>query len=149
VKSPQFLGQVLALCLPGLIAVVPAVQARSPQLQPTRPVPSGSVSIRHREVGQYRQSVDTSMVMQVRWSVDRALALQGPELTTFQRVKTVLSQRYGTRMLASSAAPGYAWMWNPVLEKWVLVCLSTSTIEIDFGRRGTVVIETTETMPVD
>ena len=149
-NAPRFVGQMLALCIPGLIAFVPYVQARAPRSERTRPVPTGSVSVWHREVGQYRQSADTLMVLQVRALVERALSLSGPGLDTHRRAQVALSARYGERMLVSSAAVAkYVWVWDPVLERWVIVCLSASTLEIDFGRRGTVLVETREEMPVD
>jgi hypothetical protein len=103
----------------------------------------------HKEVGQYRQSVDAPMVVQVRLLVERALALDGPNLDARRRARAVLSERYGARMVEMSAPPKYVWWWDPVLERWILICLSSSTFEIDFGKRGTVVVETTDQMPLD
>jgi hypothetical protein len=148
VKSLRLLGQVLALCLPASIAVVPAVQASPPAQMPT--APTGSVSIWHGEVGRFRQSADTPMVVQVRSLVERAMRLQGPALDLHRRAYLALSARYGSRLLESSAtAAGYVWMWNPVLERWVMVCLSSSTLVVDFGRSGTVVVRIEQEMPVD
>lgn len=147
-NSPRFVGQMLALCLPGLIALAPVVQSRTPQSGP-RLVPTGSVSIWHREAGQYRQSLETPMVQQVQYLLDRVRTLEGPGLDTHQRARAVLSEHYGDRMAVTSAPmTHYVRVWDPQLG-WVIVCISISTLEIDFGRRGTVVVETTDEMPVE
>ena len=148
--SPRFVGQALALCLPGLLAVVPVVQSGARRLSRADLEPAGSVSIWHREAGGYRQSADAPLVLRVRSTVERAMALQGPGLDTFRRAHAALSERYGARLTVSSALPPhYEWRWNPILERWEIVCITSHTMEIDFGRGGTVVVETHDGMSVE
>ena len=150
--SPRFVGQTLALCLPGLLALVPVVQSGARRLSLSRagPEPARSVSIWHREAGGYRQSTDAPLVLQVRSLVERAMALQGPRLDTFRRAHAALSERYGARLTVSSALPPhYEWRWNPILEEWEIVCVTSHAMEIDFGRGGTVVVETHDGMSVE
>lgn len=148
--SPRFVGQTLALCLPGLLAVIPVVQSGARRLTRPSPAPGYSVSIWHREAGGIRQSADAFVVLQVRSVVDRVLALQGPRLDAFKRAHLALSERYGARLAVNSALPPhYQWRWNPITEQWELVCLTSHSMEVDFGPRGTVVVETHDEMAVE
>lgn len=147
--SPRFFGPTLAFCLPGLLAMFPAVQGATRRPPRTAIEPTHSLSIWHQEVGGFRQSTDAPMVLQVRCLVDRALELQGPGLASLERVRAALSETYGARLAVSAAPPHYEWWFNPVTKRWEIVCLTTATLQVDFGRRGTVVVETRDEMSVE
>lgn len=146
-NTPRFVG-LLAFCLPGLLAVFPAVQGRRPTH--SKPDPSASFSIWHKEVGGLRLSTDVPQVLQVQRALERAIVLQGPDLTAYQRARAALSRLPGATLSESSAvAPHYEWWWNPVTERWEIRCTSSQTFEIGFGRLGTVMVETRDGMTVE
>jgi len=144
-KAPM-IGHALAFCLSGILAIVPLTSVPGSQSRPPRTLPTGSVQVGHMEGGQFRQSADTPMVSEVRRIIERALQLTGPRLDLHRLARAALSERYGSRLTEAAAPPHYVWMW--VVDHWELVCLGVYTLEIDFGRRGSVAVEITEEMPV-
>jgi hypothetical protein len=144
-KAPM-LGHALALCLSGILAIVPSTSAPGAQSRPPRALPIGSVQVGHLEAGRFRLAADTPMVSEVRRFLERALQISGPRVDLHRLARTALSERYGSRLSEAAAPPHYVWMW--VVDHWELVCLGVYTLEIDFGRRGSVAVEITEEMPV-
>jgi hypothetical protein len=106
--------------------------------------------VRHKEGSQYRLSLQLASVMEVQSLIARARTLEGPGLDNFRRTHAILSERYGERLVVSSAPHVYyERRWDPVMEEWIVVCVTSSTMEVYFGRRGTVVVETKDEMPLD
>ena len=137
-KVPTILGTVLAFCLPGLAALHPTVQQAPRGTTPAQSSLLGThdVEIRHREGARFPQATHLPVVEDVRSTLERALALRGPAAGACTRAREALQQRYGARVTEEALAPGYVWWWNG--EQWVIVCLSGSTLAVDFGRNGTV-----------
>jgi len=136
VKTPHLLGAVVAFCLPGLVAVAPALQRTAPDPLRAPPPATRSVEIRHREGANYLLSTTLPVVADVHATVDRALAAVLPGDDLLRSMRAALEQRYGARVVEEASAPGYIWWWNG--EIWVLICTASSNLAIDFGVRGTV-----------
>lgn len=137
-KVPSFLGTVVAVCLPGLVALVPPLQQDPRGIAALRAALPGThaVEIRHREGARFLQASHLPVVEHVRTTVDHALALQRPTAGACQRAREALGQHYGARVTEEAMPPHYIWWWNG--EEWVIICLSGSTFAVSFGRNGTV-----------
>lgn len=139
-KTIRSLGPVVAFCLPGFVAVVPALQRTAPDPLPAPPPPTHSVEIRHREGARYLLSASLPVVTDVRATVEGALALAAPG-DAVASTRSALEQRYGARVSEEAALPGYTWWFNG--ERWILICVPLdSTFAVDFGPRGTVEVKT-------
>jgi hypothetical protein len=139
VKKALSPGHVLAFCLPALVIGIAAEPAAA-----IIPLQSSehSVSVRHLEGSQYRLSVSTSMVTEVQFIVDGVLATTDPDDPLVDELYASLEAVYGSRLTGSAVPMGYAIEWDG--QQWVLVCTYSMTIEIDFGTRGTVVVEASD-----
>lgn len=139
---PSLLGSVLALCLPGLVALAPVAQQRPGGVTPggpsALPAPE-SLEVRHREGASYYAATQMPGVLDVRATIERATLLVGPGGDLATRTRAALEGRYGARVSEESAPPHYTWVWNG--ERWVIVCFSSTTFAVDLGRHGTVEVE--------
>lgn len=101
-----------------------------------------SVSIHHLEGAQYLMSLSTPMVLEVKAIVDGVRTVTPPDAPLVDALHQTLVNLYGSRLTASTDLLGYRLVWNG--EEWVFVCDKQMTFEIDFGTRGTVVVEASD-----
>jgi hypothetical protein len=138
----------LALCLPLAVAGGLMPSATSAPLH-AAPTPESAVSIRHVEASQYKLSLHSYPVTEVRLALERAMAATGRVDLDSRAARVTLSRLYGSRSTENTVPMGYTMVWDPVLERWVWVCSSTSTFSVDFAARGTVevVVRESERVP--
>ncbi len=146
-NSPRFVGQALAVCLSAAIAFSAAAQVQSPSRIRSDSPPADSLVVWHREASQYRVAADLPVVARVRDLVENGIELRSPDLSRAKTTRRVLSEHFGTLMTEVASPPRYVWVL--IDGQWHLVCLSITEFQIDFGRWGHVVVQTTDEMPVD
>jgi len=80
------------------------------------------------------QALDSAEVDEV-----RGLLARLDEEQSTSTVRDALLGRYGARV--SEAAVAMHYLWVLIEGRWVLVCTSSSAFTVDFGDRGSVVVE--------
>ena len=138
------LGLALGVTVLALVALAVPGRAVSFQARPH----SYSLDIRHRETASHLASVVSPQVDEVRRTVQRGLVQAGPEAVPADVIRETLASRYAVSSSANTTAMGYSWYWDPVLERWVIVCTSTSTYIIDFGASGSVIVQLDDRMQI-
>lgn len=146
-NSPRFVGQALAVCLSAALAFSPAAQVQSPSGIRSDSLPADSVVVWHREASQYRLAADLPVVTRVRNLVESAIEIRSPDLPRAKTARETLSEQFGTLMTEIASPPQY--VWRLINGEWMLVCLTVTEFQIDFGRWGHVVVQTQDQMPVD
>lgn len=146
-KSARFVGQAIAVCLYSVLAISPTAQVGSPSRIRSNPPLADSVVVWHQEAGQHRLAAELPIVLQVRTLIAGAVEVQSPDGTMAKTVRRTLTERFGTLMTESASPPRYVWVL--IEGQWVLVCLTATEFQVDFGRWGHVVVQATDEMPVD
>lgn len=145
-KSARSRGQILAVCLSGMIAFAPSAQLQSRAVLTAPSAFADSIAVRHLEAGHHRIAADLPAVLEVRTLLAHADALTDPPLERAQLARLTLSERYGARMTEGESEAAYVWML--IEGHWVLVCLTIVEFQIDFGAWGHVLVETQDRMRV-
>lgn len=143
-KSSRFLGQMLALCLPGLAVGLVVFPSGAPALSsanPALPIFVEDLSIRHLEDSVSIVSVIGPEFTQVRQTVQNGYLQAAPGTTTYDILHAALSSAYGAQLIESSEPMGYCLEWDEELQKWRLICLERLIFTIGFGIQGHVVVE--------
>jgi hypothetical protein len=146
VKSPRFGGQILGVCLSGMIAFVPSaqIQSRAALTEPAAFV--DFIAVGHLEAGHYRVAADLPAVLEVRMLIEQADANTDPPLERAELARLTLSESYGARLTEGPTQAHY--MWVLINGEWVLVCTTVVEFQVDFGAWGHVFVETQDRMRV-
>jgi hypothetical protein len=105
------------------------------------PTTTNEVLIRPGENGCVVQSVEGPEFTEVRQVVLPQLELDETNATTTANVRRALLERYGSRVTESAVPMHYTWWWNPATHRWEIICVGASQFTIDFGSKGSVVVD--------
>lgn len=139
-KSPRILGQMLAVCLPGLAGLF-AISGQSSA--PLASQFSTEVTAEHVEFAGDANSVYSQPMEEIRLVIQQGLQAEPVDISAY--LHDALTQLYG-KSLSEASAMTYHMTW--VDGKPVVVCDGEDTFEISFGARGTILVVARHSMQV-
>lgn len=136
-NSPRFGGQMLALCLSGMIAFAPSAQVQSDAPGSDLAAFADSIAVRHLEAGRYAAAGSLPIVSEVRAVIE----LQDDTASRSNRIALVrraLTERYGARASETDSEAAYVWAY--IDGEWRWICLNIVEFQVDFGAWGHVLV---------
>jgi hypothetical protein len=92
------------------------------------------------------QEANFGCIQHVREQLDPVLRQRSNRAALIANVRQALWACFGNGVVETQTLLGYVWFWNG--ERWLMLCLSVSSFEIDFGIRGGVYVEVEEGVPM-
>lgn len=136
-KSPRILGHMLEVCL--LFLAIALFIVPSGAYLPYSPDAS-SLSIQLQNKSDVRSSLDSSALAEVSDLVALAYTTADERSSDAVLLRNALAGQYGADFSESAAPPVYHLEWDPVNERYVVVCTGTTTFAVDFSSGETVLV---------
>lgn len=134
---------ILFVSAPGLLAV--GLFLSGPSAANSTPESMNELRAHPLHGGCGAASANAPTLEGVRLSLMSELGADQDRAASTDEVRETLRRTYGSRVSENVTPMAYSYRWDPVYQKWVLVCSSASEFQIDFGSEGSIVVESRDT----